>query len=88
MGLPGSCKDFRTKRELARTIIVNGQSVVAPRKLLTYEDVVRLAGEVGTPSMMWSIKIGQAKQAGTLMPGGKIKVSAGFVFNVAHTGNA
>jgi hypothetical protein len=52
---------------------------------LSYERIVELAGETGSPSVKWSMPDGRG---GTLGPGHTLEAPAGAKITVAHTGNA
>ena len=69
-------------------VYINGlrQQVALTVDELTYEDIVKLAGEEGTPSVTWRRYM--SAEGGTLAPGEKIKMQNGLGFKVCHTGNA
>lgn len=52
---------------------------------LSYERIVELAGEIGSPSVKWSMPDGRG---GTLGPGHTLATPAGAKISVAHTGDA
>jgi hypothetical protein len=71
------------------TIIVNGLPVPTVEKTLSYEDVVKLAGETGNPSMTYRTpKVGDSRREGILSAGNVVVLESGMVFNVQHTDNA
>lgn len=70
-------------------ITINGDAHETTAATLTYEDVVKLAGMTGTPSVMWKAR-GPAGESTGIMHTGSYSIvpSDGLSFNVAHTGNA
>lgn len=70
-------------------IHVNGVETTTDLQIATYEQVVELAGERGSPSVAYSYRVGVHQRAGTMYPGCKpIELATGMVFTVVHTGNA
>ena len=69
-------------------IIVNGRPVTISGNMLSYGELLLLAGLTGTPSVMWSLRDGGEPLNGTVLPGDLFHVGDGMVFNVVHTGNA
>lgn len=72
-------------------IIVNGKTIPTVRReipSLTYEEIVKIAGMTGTPSMTWRIRRSETNTGGILSPGDRIPVQDGLVLNAYHTGNA
>ncbi len=71
-------------------ITINGTQVEIDAETLTYEDVVRLAGMSGTPSIMWRVRNASGGLSSGLMHTASCGIvpSEGLVFNVSHTGNA
>lgn len=54
--------------------------------MMTYEELVELAGMTGEPSMTFSSK--KPLLQGMLSPGSTVEAFEGMVINVAHTGSA
>jgi hypothetical protein len=71
-------------------IVVNGRDVRFDPATITYEEVVTLAGESGTPSVTYSSKRdGDTRRAGTMYPGcSPVLLTDVMVFTVIHTGAA
>jgi len=76
-------------------INVNGKDLEISNDVLSYEDVVKLAGMTGHPSMTFSMKFKDEKTGrtirdeGILAPGEiVVSVREGAVFTVCHTNNA
>lgn len=70
-------------------IIVNGVEHILPdgQYLTTYEQLVEIAGESGTPSM--AVSFGDRERAGkALGPGDSIGLDDGARVRLAHTGCA
>ena len=70
-------------------IIVNGTSVDIDRTDINYEDLVKLAGKRGCPSVTYSSRgTGDAKRSGSLSSCQSLRLDEGMVFTILHTGNA
>jgi FKBP-type peptidyl-prolyl cis-trans isomerase len=79
-----------TTEKKTMKITINGDAHETTAETLTYEDVVKLAGMTGTPSVMWRVKNATGGLSNGIMHTGSYAIvpSEGLVFNVAHTGNA
>lgn len=71
-------------------ITINGRRHVVGGSAISYEQVVQLAGEQGTPSMTQYWRGGHAKgrEGRILSPGQSVPLDDGLVFCAVHTGNA
>lgn len=71
-------------------IIVNGRLVDFESVCISYEEVIALAGLIGTPSVTYcSKRDGDVRREGTMYTGcSPVLVSDVMTFNVAHTGGA
>lgn len=70
-------------------ITVNGTAHELPdgAYLTTYEQLVELAGETGTPSV--AVSLGDKSRAGLApSPGSSVELDDGARITVVHTGNA
>lgn len=70
---------------------MNGRSVNCDSPVLTYGDVVELAGHARTRVLSVTYqgpRSGDSSRAGTLTPGKVVAIADGFIFNVADTSNA
>jgi hypothetical protein len=72
------------------TIIVNGRKKVVHGKEISFEDLVKLAFEnpPSGPNVVFTVtyrKGDDDKPEGTLLPGQKVKVKDGMIFNVTAT---
>jgi len=72
------------------TIIVNGLPVFIDYELFSYEDVVKLAGMTGYPSMTYRTpkKDDGSRREGILHTEQSVVLESGMVFNVIHTDKA
>jgi hypothetical protein len=69
-------------------IFVNGKECGA-RDTVTYEDILRMAGQpVGASVMYLGKRHGDSQRSGILGSGHSVKVEEGMRFSVAVTGNA
>jgi hypothetical protein len=69
-------------------VILNGQKKTVDASLVSYEDVMVMAGENPKRifSITWAVR-GQ-NRGGCLAPGETVRLEPGMVFNAYHTGNA
>lgn len=90
MGRDGEPANPPELTEGTATVTVNGEKKTVLIQPLSYEAVVVLAGEKGSPSVTWKLQIaGGGLSSGTMHPGSaSIIPNDGLVFNVSHTGNA
>lgn len=79
-----------TARDRKYSIGIDGLEVDFVGEHISYEEVVRLAGLTGNPSVAYrSLWRGDSRRIGTMYPGCRpVIVEAGMYFNVMHTGNA
>ncbi len=68
-------------------ITINGKKVQVDLPNLSYEEVVKLAGMEGTPSMTYFVRMTRSI-SGSLTPGGSVNLHDDMSFNVCHTGSA
>lgn len=66
-------------------LIINGQTLNSWRHEVSYEEIVKLAGMSGTPTMTCSQT---GKDGFTMTPGMVVRTGREMIFNVAHTGSA
>lgn len=71
-------------------IIVNGQQKTVAAKIISYEEIVRLAfpNPIVGPNIIYTVGYEDGphhNSAGSLMPGGKIRVKDGMIFDVTAT---
>ncbi len=71
-------------------VVVNGSAAWFDPITITYEEVVALAGETGTPSVTYcSKRDGDTRRSGTMHPGcSPVLLSDVMSFTVIHTGGA
>lgn len=70
-------------------IIINGTAVNHDSASVTYEEVVRLAGEKGNPSVSYkTARNGDSQRSGTMYEGKRVTVEPDMIFNVMHTNKA
>jgi multiubiquitin len=72
------------------TIIVNGQQKIVTTKTVTFEEIVKLAFPNPPSGQNILFTVGyedgpHANSSGSLLPGGKVKVKDGMIFNVTPT---
>ncbi len=72
------------------TIIVNGQQKIVTMKSVTFEEIVKLAFPNPPSGQNILFTVGyedgpHANPSGSLLPGGKVKVKDGMIFNVTPT---
>jgi hypothetical protein len=72
------------------TIIVNGQQKIVTTKTVTFEGIVKLAFPNPPTGQNILFTVGyedgpHANPSGSLLPGGKVKVKDGMIFNVTPT---
>ncbi len=72
------------------TIYVNGQAKTVPTKTVTYEQIVKLAfpNPITGPNIIYTVgyEDGPHKNpSGSLMPGEKVHVKDGMIFDVTPT---
>jgi len=68
-------------------IIVNTEKKLVHSTLVSYEDIVAMAGKKGHPSVVFH-RGPLPKPDGCLAPGEQVYLREGMVFAVQHTGNA
>lgn len=66
-------------------IIVNGMHVETLSVSLSYDDVLRLAGKVGDPTVVYEYRGGAG---GEIKRGDRIGIADGLVIDATHTGKA
>ncbi len=78
------------KASVPINIVVNGIAMETRRDVVTYEEVVSLAGKTGTPSVTFMAKRRDGtKMEGTMHTGSpSLQLKEGTVFNVISTGAA
>jgi len=72
------------------TIIVNGQQKTVTTKTVSYEEIVKLAfpAPITGPNIIYTVGYEDGPHqnpSGSLMPGGKVKVKDGMIFDVTPT---
>ncbi len=72
------------------TIIVNGQQKTVTTRTVTFEEIVKLAfpNPPTGPNIIFTVGYEDgphANPSGSLLPGGKVKVKDGMIFNVTPT---
>jgi|SRR5438045_2757046 len=72
------------------TIIVNGQQKTVATRTVTFEEIVKLAfpNPPTGPNIIFTVGYEDgphANPSGSLLPGGKVKVKDGMIFNVTPT---
>ena len=67
------------------TITINGRQHEVHANFMTYDELVKLSGLVGHPTMTWRTEAGKS---GTLAPGEQLTVAYEPIINVCHTDNA
>lgn len=71
------------------TISVNGERWDRLFNVISYEEVVALAGLTGNPTMVYkAARNGDVQRAGSMCAGTRVKNIDGLRFTVCHTGNA
>lgn len=75
---------FEREEVMGMQVIINGEEREVDSTLVSYDDVVAMAGMKGWPSVTFR----GAERSGILTPGGEVTLTPGMVFNVCHTGNA
>lgn len=79
------------ERGLSTTIIVNGRKKTVHGNHVSYEQIVELAfdnppaGENVVITVMYRNSADPHKHDGILLPGGKVKIKGGTIFNVTAT---
>ena len=81
---------FHSGKPKTYTIYVNGQAKTVTTKTVTYEQIVKLAfpNPVTGPNIIYTVgyEDGPHKNpSGSLMPGGKVYVKDGMIFDVTPT---
>jgi len=81
---------FHSGKAKTYRIIVNGQEKTVPTKTVSYEQIVTLAfpNPVTGPNIIYTVgyEDGPHKNpSGSLMPGGKVRVKDGMIFDVTPT---
>lgn len=71
-------------------IIVNGRQKVVTKKELSYEEIIHIAFDNDPPTgpnvvIVVAYSKGEEGKQGTLLPGEKVKIKDGMVFNVTPT---
>lgn len=66
-------------------LIINGQTLNSWRHEVSYEEIVKIAGMSGDPTMVCSQR---GKDGFTMTPGMVVRTGREMIFSVAHTGNA
>jgi hypothetical protein len=73
------------------TFILNGRTITVPREVVTYEEIVSLAGLTGQPTVVYH-RVSGEKPEGILSWGQKITIAVGArrltSVDVGHTGCA
>jgi hypothetical protein len=77
-------------RERAFNIIVNGEPMVVRKRVLTFDEITKLAfpGLPTGPQIVFTVTFKKAAgpvHQGTLLPGGSVKIKNGTIFNVTRT---
>jgi hypothetical protein len=72
----------------SKLIVVNGVEKRTLLKVLSYEDVVWLAGLPSGYNYSMTYKVPRTGPGGILSPGKSVAIQEGMVFNIADTGNA
>ncbi len=80
----------RPARPRKFTIIVNGQQKIVTTKTVTFEEIVKLAFPNPPTGQNILFTVGcedgpRENPSGSLLPGGKVKVKDGMIFNVTPT---
>lgn len=72
------------------TIFVNGEKAFNVSDVLTYEEIVTLAGKDAQAPGQLTVQYtrGADKPSGTLLPGQSVRVRDGMVFDAVFTGYA
>jgi hypothetical protein len=81
---------FHSGKPKTYTIYVNGQEKTLATKIVSFEQIVALAFPTPPtgPNILFTVGYEDgphANPAGSLMPGGKVKVKDGMIFNVTPT---
>jgi len=69
-------------------ILVNGEGIWWARPIIDWNDVVLLAYASGPGSTSLTVTYKSDRASGSLLPGQRVEVEEGMVFNVARTDNA
>lgn len=69
------------------SITINGVKWTTHDRHITYDDLVRIAGMSGTPTVVYE-RDGELKRCGVFTPGHTIMIEEGMIFDLAHTNNA
>jgi len=67
------------------TLLINGRQHDTKAQVLSYDELVELAGLTGFPSVTWRMKCGHS---GILAPGEQVTTIGDLVINVCHTDGA
>jgi hypothetical protein len=78
------------QRERAFKIIINGEPVVVRKRVLTFDEITKLAfpGLPTGPQIVFTVTFKKAAgptHQGTLLPGGTVKIKNGTIVNVTRT---
>lgn len=81
---------FHSGKPKTYRIYVNGQEKIVATKTVTYDEIVKLAFPNPPTGQNILFTVGyedgpHANPSGSLMPGGKVKVKDGMIFNVTPT---
>jgi hypothetical protein len=81
---------FHSGKPKAYDIIVNGQQKTVTTKTVSYEEIVKLAfpDPITGPNIIYTVGYEDGPHhnpSGSLMPGGKVKVKDGMIFDVTPT---
>lgn len=75
-----------------KNIKVNGEELQTSSEVLTYEELVTMAGLKAeyNPTVVFHCKLEKKHHQvnGTLLPGQEVEVLPGMTFSIAYTGNA
>jgi hypothetical protein len=81
---------FHSGKQKVHHIIVNGQQKTITTKTVSYEQIVKLAfpDPITGPNIIYTVGYEDGPHhnpSGSLMPGGKVKVKDGMIFDVTPT---
>lgn len=69
-------------------VLINTTPKKLPAGVITYEQLVDLAGMKGTPTVTFHAKHGRMQYSGCPAPGDSFVASEGMRISITHTGNA
>lgn len=81
--------DLPVRSSIGDEVIVNGSLTMWAAPVISYEQLVELAGYTGNPTALYVVaRKPNGEKTGILSPGRSVDVEDGMRFTVCHTGNA